>query len=164
MSGVKMPVEIKNRLEIIGADGMELQLFTAGSISNDFLKSNKKITTDYRTKYAQAVGTTGQIARIVKMAFGTAGETDSQGNPAPPIENGPLQNSVLIKDIKSITYPVPTTVCFEAEILAADGITAAINEIALIDEDNNTAAKIRLLTSKGVDAESGLIFRWYMEF
>ena len=40
-----------------------------------FLQSNKKTTTDYRAAFAQAIGTTGQIAKIVKMAFGIAGET-----------------------------------------------------------------------------------------
>ncbi|WP_370839765.1 hypothetical protein [Megamonas funiformis] len=128
-----------------------------------FLKSNKKTTTDYRTAFAQAIGTTGRISKIVKMAFGIAGETDEQGNPAPPTDNGSLNNVVLTKNIKEVTYPVETSVCFEAEIEAGE-YTGAINEVALIDEEEETAAKMRLLTSKGVDAESGAIFKWTVEF
>ena len=128
-----------------------------------FLQSNKKTTTDYRAAFAQAIGTTGQIAKIVKMAFGIAGETDDQGNPAPPSDNGNLNNVVLTKDITSVTYPFETSVCFEAEIEAGE-YTGAINEVALIDEEEQTAAKMRLLTSKGVDAESGAIFKWTVEF
>lgn len=128
-----------------------------------FLQSNKKTTTDYRAAFAQAIGTTGQIAKIVKMAFGIAGETDEQGNPAPPSDNGNLNNVVLTKDITSVTYPFETSVCFETEIESGE-YTGAINEVALIDEEEQTAAKMRLLTSKGVDAESGAIFKWTVEF
>lgn len=128
-----------------------------------FVQSNKKTTTDYRAAFAQAIGTTGQIAKIVKMAFGIAGETDDLGNPAPPSDNGNLNNVVLTKDITSVTYPVETSVQFEAEIEAGD-YTGAINEVALIDEEDRTAAKMRLLTSKGIDAESGAVFRWTIEF
>ena len=128
-----------------------------------FLQSNKKTTTDYRAAFAQAIGTTGTIAKIVKMAFGTAGEVDGQGNPAPPSDNGNLNNVVLTKTIKNVTYPVETSVQFEAEIEAGD-YTGDINEVALIDEDDRTAAKMRLLTSKGIDAESGAVFRWTVEF
>lgn len=128
-----------------------------------FLQSNKKTTTYYRAAFAQAIGTTGTIAKIVKMAFGTAGEVDEQGNPAPPSDNGNLNNVVLTKDITSVTYPVETSVCFEAEIKAGD-YTGDINEVALIDEEERTAAKMRLLTSKGIDAESGAVFRWTIEF
>lgn len=128
-----------------------------------FLQSNKKTTTDYRAAFAQAIGTTGTIAKIVKMAFGTNGEIDSQGNPAPPSDNGNLNNTVLTKNIKTVTYPVNTSVCFEAEIEAGD-YTGDVNEVALIDSQNRTAAKMRLLTSKGIDAESGAIFRWTVEF
>ena len=97
------------------------------------------------------------------MAFGTGGEVDGQGNPAPPSDNGPLNNVVLTKAITAVTYPVDTTVQFTAEILAGD-VTAIINEIALIDENENTAAKMRLLTPKGVDDESGFISNWSVEF
>lgn len=128
-----------------------------------FLQSNKKTTTDYRAAFAQAIGTTGTIAKIVKMAFGTNGEIDSQGNPAPPSDNGNLNNTVLTKNIKTVTYPVNTSVCFEAEIEAGD-YTGDVNEVALIDSQSRTAAKMRLLTSKGIDAESGAIFRWTVEF
>lgn len=128
-----------------------------------FLQSNKKTTTDYRAAFAQAIGTTGTIAKITKMAFGTAGETDGQGNPAPPSDNGDLNNVVLTKTIKNVSYPVDTSVCFEAEIEAGD-YTDDINEVALIDAQNRTAAKMRLLTSKGIDAESGAVFKWTVEF
>lgn len=123
----------------------------------------KKTTADYRALFAQAIGTTGTIPKIVKMAFGTGGEVDEQGNPAPPSDNGPLNNVVLTKAITAVTYPVDTTVQFTAEILAGD-VTAIINEIALIDENENTAAKMRLLTPKGVDDESGFISNWSVEF
>lgn len=131
--------------------------------TDTFLQSNKKTTTDYRAAFAQAIGTTGRISKIVKMAFGIAGETDEQGNPAPPTDNGSLNNVVLTKAITSVTYPFETSVCFEAEIEAGE-YTGAINEVALIDEEEQTAAKMRLLTSKGVDAESGAIFKWTVEF
>ena len=132
-------------------------------LSDDFFQSNKKTTIDYRAALANAIGTSGSIAKIVSMAFGTGGEIDAQGNPAAPSENGPLQTLVLTKAIKTVSYPVATTACFEAEIEAGE-VTAAINEAALIDANGNTAAKMRLLTSKGTDAESGLIFKWYVEF
>lgn len=136
---------------------------SVNDMNEDFLMSNKKTTTDYRTAMAQAVGTTGTIAKVTQMAFGIAGETDEQGNPLPPTDNGPLNETVLTKEIKAVTYPVSTTVCFEAEIRKGE-ITAAINEVALLADDGMTAAKMRLLTSKGTDAESGLTFRWYVEF
>lgn len=40
---------------------------------DDFFLSNKKTTTDYRAALAQAVGSTGIISKITKMAFGTGG-------------------------------------------------------------------------------------------
>ncbi|WP_288839242.1 hypothetical protein [uncultured Megasphaera sp.] len=131
--------------------------------NNTFLKSNKKTTATYRAALAQAIGTSGTIAKIVKMAFGTGGETDSQGNPVPPGDDGNLNTVVLTKDITAVTYPVATSVAFEATIAAGE-FTGSINEVALIDANNRTAAKIRLLTSKGVDAESGLNFKWTVEF
>lgn len=131
--------------------------------NDQFFLSNKKTTTDYRAALAQAVGTTGTIPKIVKMAFGTGGESDDQGNPLPPSDNGPLNNQVLVKDISSVSYPVPTTVKFRAEVQKGD-TTAAINEVALIAADGTVAAKMRMLTSKGIDAESGAIFDWSMEF
>lgn len=91
------------------------------------------------------------------------GVTDAQGNPAVPTDNGPLNRVVLTKDITGITYPIPTTVQFEVEI-QPDEFTGEINEVALIDKAGNTAAKMRLLTDKGIDAESGAIFRWQVEF
>lgn len=136
---------------------------TSAAGNEDFFLSNKKTTTDYRALYAQAIGTTGTIPKIVKMSFGTGGEVDDQGNPAPPGDNGPLNMAVLTVDIKSVSYPIETTVSFEAEIPIGT-VTAAINEVALIAEGDITAARQRLLTSKGTDAESGLNFRWNMEF
>lgn len=150
-------VNVKNTLEVNG------QPVAAAAGNEDFFLSNKKTTTDYRAALAQAIGTTGTIAKIVKMSFGTGGETDAQGNPAPPANNGPLNAAVLTVNIKSVTYPVETTVCFEAEIPVGT-VTAAINEVALIAEGDVTAARMRLLTSKGTDAESGLNFKWNMEF
>lgn len=151
-------INVKNTLEINGA------LVAAMAAGNeDFFLSNKKTTTDYRAAMAQAIGTAGTIAKIIKMSFGTGGETDDQGNPAPPGDNGPLNMAVLTVDIKSVSYPVSTTVSFEAEIPIGT-VTAAINEVSLIAEGDVTAARMRLLTSKGTDAESGLNFRWNMEF
>jgi hypothetical protein len=132
-------------------------------MSDDFLAGNKRTTVTYRSALAQAVGTTGTIPKITQMAFGDAGEVDEQGNPLPPTDDGPLNHVVITKPITSVTYPVATTACFEAEIAQGE-VTANINEVALLTEDGDTAAKMRLLTSKGTDAESGLIFRWYMEF
>lgn len=148
-----------NLTHTLNVDGATVRAFD----NDTFLKSNKKTTTDYRTAFAHAIGTTGTISKIVKMAFGTQGEVDGSGNPAPPTDNGPLNNVVLTKNIKEVTYPVETSVCFEAEIEAGE-YTGAINEVALIDEQEQTAAKMRLLTSKGVDAESGAVFKWTVEF
>ena len=138
-------------------------ILTSTMSADDFLLSNKKTTTDYRAAMAQAIGETGMISKITRMAFGDSGDVDEQSNPIPPSDNGPLNNVVLIKEMTSVTYPVPTTVCFEAEILQGE-LTGMINEVALIAESGVTAAKMRLLTSKGTDGESGLIIRWYVEF
>ena len=154
-------MKFKKCLEING-ENIDLQLF-AESNNDDFLKSNKKTTASYRAAMAKAIGITGTIPIITKMAFGIDGETDEQGNPAPPKDDGPLNNVVFVKDIGNVTYPSSTTVCFET-IIEMGELTAVINEVALIDADNNTAAKMRLLTPKGTDAESGLVFRWYVEF
>lgn len=110
------------------------------------------------------MGTTGSIAKITKMAFGVGGEADAQGNPLPPTDTGGLNEQVLIKNIVSVTYPVPTTVKFRAEIVKGELTSAAINEVALVAEDGTTAAKMRCLTSKGIDAESGGVFDFAMEF
>lgn len=157
-----LKVKINHKLEV---NGIDLQLFADGesTAADDFLKSNKKVTTDYRVALARAIGETGTLPKITQMAFGVAGEVDEQGNPLPPGDNGPLNEVLLTKDITTVSFPVPTTVCFEARIEMGDA-TAAINEVALIDADGGTAARIRLLTSKGIDAESGLIFKWYVEF
>lgn len=128
-----------------------------------FLQSNKKTTTDYRAAFANAIGETGTIAKITHMAFGDKGETDAQGNPAVPTDNGPLNRVVLTKDISTVSFPIPTTVQFEVEIQPSE-FTGNINEVALIDAGGGTAAKMRLLTDKGIDAESGAIFRWQVEF
>lgn len=149
-------INVKNTLMVNGEVAP-----TAGS--NDFFLSNKKTTIDYRAAMAQSIGTLGTIPKVTQMAFGIAGETDAQGNPEPPSDNGALNEAVYTADIRSVTYPVQTTVCFEAEV-PIGAVTAAINEVALVDEDGNTAAKMRLLTSKGTDAESGLVFKWFMEF
>lgn len=145
--------EIKT-IQTLSIDGIDV---------DTFLQSNKKTTTDYRAAFAQAIGTTGTIDNITQMAFGDKGETDAQGNPAVPTDNGALNRVVLTKDITGITYPIPTTVQFEVEI-QPDEFTGEINEVALIDKSGNTAAKMRLLTDKGIDAESGAIFRWQVEF
>ena len=156
-------VNVRHTLNVNGED-----IDVLAMDNSSFLASNKKTTADYRALFAQAIGTTGTIPKIVKMAFGTGGEVDEQGNPTPPSDNGPLNNVVLTKAITAVTYPVDTTVQFTAEILAGD-VTAIINEIALIDdgiwrviEDNLT--KMRLLTPKGVDDESGFISNWSVEF
>lgn len=157
-----MTVETKHGLKVNGKN-MDLQIFTDADSNEDFFKSNKKTTADYRAAMAQAIGKTGKIAKITMMAFGTGGEIDSQANPAPPSDNGPLNTIVITKDITSVTYPIETTTCFEARIEPGE-VTAAINEVALITETGETAAKARMLTSKGVDAESGLIFEWNVAF
>lgn len=128
-----------------------------------FLESNKKTTTSYRQAFAKAMGETGTLSPIVKMAFGDGGETDSQGNPAVPSDSGDLNNVVLTKTLDGVTYPTTTSVCFQCTINAGE-TTASINEVALIADDGTTAAKMRLLTDKGVDAESGCIFKWTVEF
>ena len=144
----------------------DLQLFADGDSTGstaDFLENNKKTTYYYRAALAEAVGSTGTIPVIVQMAFGDEGETDSQGNPAPPTATGDLNHTVLTVDLDSVTYPADNKVCFQATI-EAGATTSIINEIALIDEDGETCAKIRLLTGKGVDEETSLVIKWTMEF
>ncbi len=142
----------------------DLQLFADGSdTSTDFLANNKLTTTVYRGLLAQAVGNTGTIERITKMAFGDQGGTDDQGNPAPPSATGDLNNTVATVDLDSVTYTADNIVCFTAT-LEKGAVSTAINEVALITEGGKTAAKMRLLTSKGVDAETQLVFKWSIEF
>ena len=142
----------------------DLQLFAdGGDTSTDFLANNKLTTTVYRGLLAQAVGSTGTIEKITKMAFGDQGETDDQGNPAPPTATGDLNNVVATVDLDSVTYTADNIVCFQAT-LEKGATSAAINEVALITEGGKTAAKMRLLTSKGVDAETQLVFKWSIEF
>ena len=144
---------------------MNLQLFADGTDSSaEFLKNNKVTTALYRKLLAQAVGKTGTISKITQMAFGDAGETDEQGNPAPPKETGDLNNVVLTKDLDTVYFSADNVVVFQATLEAGDAKATNINEIALIDEAGETAAKIRLLTSKGVDAETSLVFKWSLEF
>ena len=142
----------------------DLQLFADGSdTSTDFLANNKLTTVVYRGLLAQAVGSTGTIERITKMAFGDQGETDDQGNPAPPTATGDLNNVVATVDLDSVTFTADNIVCFQAT-LEKGSTSAAINEVALVTEGGKTAAKMRLLTSKGVDAETQLVFKWSIEF
>lgn len=148
-----------NTISSLSINGIQAEAVNA----DDFLANNKRTTEDFRAELAQALGTTGTLDIVTQMAFGTGGEIDDQGNPLPPTNNGPLNTVAITKSIKAVTYPLSTTVCFEAEILKGE-ITAAINEVALIDAKGHTVAKMRLLTSKGIDAESSLIFRWYVEF
>lgn len=143
---------------------MDLQLFADGETSTaEFLANNKKTTDYYRAALAQAVGTSGTITKITQMAFGDQGEESEDGNPLPPSSTGGLNHVVLTVDLDSVTYPQDNKVCFQATI-EAGATTATINEIALIDEDGETAAKIRLLTGKGVDEETSLVIKWNMEF
>lgn len=140
------------------------QAVARSSNTEQFFLSNKKTTQDYRAAFAQAVGTTGTISKVTQMAFGVGGEADIQGNPLPPSDNGPLNEIVLTKDISEVSYPVSTTVKFRAVINKGELESAAINEVALIAADGTTVAKMRCLTSKGIDAESGGIFDFSMEF
>ena len=87
-------VNVRHTLNVNGED-----IDVLAMDNSSFLASNKKTTADYRALFAQAIGTTGTIPKIVKMAFGTGGEVDEQGNPAPPSDNGPLNNVVLTKAI-----------------------------------------------------------------
>lgn len=135
----------------------------ADTNNDSFFNVNKLTTDNYRDAMAHAVGSTGTIARVTKMGFGDQGDIDSDGNPVPPTSTGPLNHVILVKNVNEITYPEPYTVCFRAEIDPGE-ITAEINEVALMDDDENTLAKIRLFNGKGVDEESGLVFKWKMEF
>lgn len=144
---------------------MDLQMFADSTDTNtEFLKNNKLTTALYRKLLAQAVGETGTISKITQMAFGDAGETDEQGNPAPPKETGDLNNVVITKDLDSISFSADNVVVFQATLEAGEAKATNINEIALIDEAGETAAKIRLLTAKGVDDETSLVFKWSLEF
>lgn len=160
--------DIKARASIAAAprttlllNDQEIAALTA-TADGGFFNNNKKTTIDYRTKFAHAVET-GLLDPVLEMAFGTGGEVDEDGNPVPPADNGPLVKEVYRVKIKSISYPVPTTICIEAEILK-NTVTAAINEVSLIDTKGITMTRARMLTSKGTDAESGLNFKWFMEF
>lgn len=150
----------KHELEVSNLD-FDIQLFASND--DDFFNSNKKTTAEYRELLAKAISSTGTIPKIVKMAFGDAGEEDSQGNPLPPKGAGPLNRVVLTKDIEQVTYPDSTSVCFQCTVNGGEA-QAKINEVALIDENGDTAAKVRLFSSKAVDAETGLIFKWTVEF
>lgn len=141
-----------------------IQTLSVDGVDTDaFLESNKKTTTEYRKAFAQAMGSGEALSPITAMAFGDGGETDSQGNPDIPSNSGDLNNVVLMKTLDSITYPVETSVCFQATIDAGE-YTGSVNEVALIAKDGTTAAKMRLLTDKGIDAESGCIFKWTVAF
>lgn len=141
-----------------------LQLFAEGeSTDGGFLSNNKLTTSLYRKLLAEAVGKTGTISKITKMAFGDQGETDEQGNPALPSLDGDLNNVVLTVELDSVEYTADNVVCFNATV-AKGATTAQINEVALITENDETAAKMRLLTSKCVDAETQLTFAWSIEF
>lgn len=139
-----------------------LQLFADGE-TTDFLSENKVTTTLYRGLLAQAVGKTGTIEKITKMAFGDQGETDDTGQPAPPSADGNLNHTVLTVNISKIEFTADNIVCFTATI-AKGATTASINEVALITSAGKTACKMRLATDKGVDAETALTFKWSIEF
>lgn len=143
----------------------DLQLFADGTedTSTEFLANNKLMTAAYRGLIAKAVGSTGTIDKITKMAFGDKGETDEQGNPAPPSNTGDLNNVVATADIEKIEFPSDNLVSFTTTLAAGTAATG-INEVALVTEGGVTAAKMRLLTSKGVDVETSLIFTWSIEF
>lgn len=148
-----------NAMNTLTANDVQLEAVNP----DDFLANNKRTTEFWRAALAQAIATTGKIDIVKQIAFGTGGEADDQGNPLPPTGNGNLNNVVLVKDVIEVTFPVPATACFKAEIQKGE-ITAEINEVALLDSKGNTVAKMRLLTRKGLDAETSLIFRWYVEF
>ena len=143
----------------------DLQLFADGSEddASEFLANNKLMTVAYRGLLAKAVGSTGTIDKITKMAFGDKGETDEQGNPAPPSNTGDLNHVVATSDIETVEFPTDNMVRFTTT-LAAGTVATGINEVALVTEGGVTAAKMRLLTSKGVDVETNLIFTWSIEF
>lgn len=120
-----------------------------------------------RAKFAQAHGTTGTLAKVVKMAFGDGG-VDGGGQPIPPVTGDPvvgltLGNELLRKDLESVSYPVPTTARFEGKLTEAELNGYDISEIALVDENDDIVA-VKTFTGKGKDEESELVFRWDEEF
>lgn len=120
-----------------------------------------------RAKFAQAHGTTGTLAKVVKMAFGDGG-VDGSNQPIAPVTGDPvagisLGNELLRKNLESVAYPVPTTVRFEGKLAEIELNGYDISEVALVDENDDIVA-IKTFTPKGKDAESELVFRWDEEF
>lgn len=125
--------------------------------------ANSVTTVKARAKFAQAHGTTGALAKVVKMAFGDGG-TDANNVPIPPITGAEaLGHELLRKNLASVSYPVPTTVRFTGTLDEADLIGQDISEVALVDENDDIVA-IKTFTQKGKDAESQLVFQWDEEF
>lgn len=142
----------------------DLQLFADGkSVSSDFLSENKITTKLYRKLLAHAVGETGTIDRITKMAFGDQGETDDSGQPAVPSSEGDLNHTILTVDISSVEFTDDNIVCFTGNI-EKGGLSGTVNEVALLSSSGETACKMRLASDKGVDSETSLQIKWSIEF
>ena len=137
---------------------------TLSSNEEDFYKINKVTTDFYRDALAQAIGSSGTLPVIKKMAFGDQGNVDSYGNPAPPDGATPLNHVVVVKEIEKTTFTDTGKVTFEAQIVAGDIGDTEINELALLDETERTCAKIRLANDMGINQEIGAVIRWTVSF
>ncbi len=133
------------------------------SVSDEFYAINKVTTQAFREALAQAIGNTGNISKIIKIALGNGGDVDSQGNPAPPSDTGDLNNVILTKDIQTVLHPDTGSVEFQVELEAGE-LTGNINELALIDENGVTCAKTRLANDMGVNNDVGLVLAWTITF
>lgn len=135
-----------------------------GINEEEFYKVNKVTTVNYRVALAKAIGETGTLPVIKQIAFGDKGDVDSYGNPTTPNDSSDLNRQLIAKDITKVSFSGDGSVTFETELSAGDIQSTGVNELALIDENGDTAAKIRLASDMGINREIGAIVRWTVIF
>ena len=136
---------------------------TTTVVVDDFFTVNKKPTHAMRDAIVRALGSGDTLPQITRMQFGTGGAVDDSGNPLPPTDTGGLNNAVLTVPISVVEYIGKGAVRLTGRI-EPDTLYDNINEAALLSSDGTAFAKYRMLTAKGMDAETGIIFEWTLEF
>ncbi|MCC5467613.1 phage tail protein [Pelosinus sp. Bkl1] len=108
-------------------------------------------------------GQTGQLAKVIKMVFGTGG-VNQENQPTPPdASDTALKNQTYEKNLDSTEFPTTTTCRFKCTLTGEECNGQEISEIALKDEEGDLVA-IKTFGKKTKDAESTFVFEWDEEF
>lgn len=120
-------------------------------------------TNKVRAKLARALGVTGRLPIVTHMAFGTGGVTADNVPIAPTPDMNALRREVFRIPVSEVTFPVPTTVQFLAELSLPAHNGHELSELAIVDEDGDLVGiqSFSIITKQD---RVTLKFYWICEF